>query len=153
MRSEHFRTVDSWNDAAELLDFIPRPLPPIEGRPLLKLEVYVRDLKRDLPVSERILEARYRGLAFAQSQKERGEARRLALDVAFGQNPRAVTIGGNEGRMYELGPEVPPDDIDGRSDSVVAWADDRMFYLLASGDMMLAELVPVAQSLYGCRRV
>ena len=148
MRAEHFWTVESWQEAAALLDFVPRPLPEISGRPLLKLEIYVRDLKRDLPISDRILEARYPGIAFAQSKKDLAEARRQALDVRYGQDPQPVLVGGNEGRMYELGPEVPPDDVDGRSSSVVAWADGPIFYLIASGDLTLTTLVPIAQSLY-----
>ena len=151
MRNEHFDTVDTWEEAAKLLDFVPTPL-RIDGRPLSKLEVYVRDLKRRLPISERILEARYPGVAFAQSQKDEPEARRQALEVKYGQDPQTVVIGGNEGRMYELGPEVPPDDIDGRAESVIAWSDGRRFYMLASNDMMLSELLPVAQSLYQERR-
>jgi hypothetical protein len=51
--------------------------------------------------------------------------------------------------VYELGPEPPPDDIDGRSPSVVAWHDGEMFYLLASIEMAADVLVRIATSLYG----
>ena len=50
--------------------------------------------------------------------------------------------------MYELGPEPPPDDIDGRSPSVVTWHDVDMFYLIASGEMRSHDLVSIANSLY-----
>ena len=49
--------------------------------------------------------------------------------------------------MYELGPEPPPDDIDGRSPSVVTWQDGDMFYLVASSTLSSDDLVRVAVSL------
>ena len=48
--------------------------------------------------------------------------------------------------MYELGPEVPPDDIDGREPSVVTWADGEMFFLLASGQLEAQMLKDIAES-------
>ncbi len=50
--------------------------------------------------------------------------------------------------MYELGPEPPPDDIDGRNPSVVTWQDAEMFYLIASGEMSSDKLLKIAISLY-----
>ena len=48
----------------------------------------------------------------------------------------------------ELGPEPPPDDIDGRSSAVIVWHDGDMFYLIASGEMSAGQLMPVAVSMY-----
>jgi len=54
--------------------------------------------------------------------------------------------------VYELGPKPPPDDIDGRSLSVVTWHDGDMFYLMASGEMPSDDLVRVAVSMYEARK-
>ena len=43
-----------------------------------------------------------------------------------------IVVRGHAGQAYPLGPEVPPDDIDGRSASVVTWADGPMFYFVMS---------------------
>jgi len=50
--------------------------------------------------------------------------------------------------VYELGPEPPPDDIDGRNPSIVTWHNGEMFYLIASDKMSSGELVRIASSLY-----
>jgi hypothetical protein len=57
-------------------------------------------------------------------------------------------IAGHEGRVYDLGPEVPLDDPDGRSPAVVTWHDGEMHYLLASGEMEAVYLVEIATSMY-----
>jgi len=54
----------------------------------------------------------------------------------------------NERKIYELGPEPEPDDIDGRSPAVVVWADGELFCLVASSTMLVQELVKIAKSLY-----
>jgi hypothetical protein len=118
-------------------------------RELRSLRIFVRDHKmRELPIGDRSLEVHYERFVVSQSRKGAEEARRLALDVSYGRNPREGMIGGHPARMYELGPEPEPDDIDGRPPSVVAWYDGEMFFLIASGEMPLAELIPIAASMY-----
>ena len=84
------------------------------------------------------------------SQARRGEeeAPRLALAVSYGRAGRDGEIAGRAARFYELGPEPPPDDIDGRSPAVVVWHDGELFYLVASGSMPSDELVRIANSIY-----
>jgi hypothetical protein len=60
-------------------------------------------------------------------------------------------VDGRPARVYELGPEPPLDDIDGRAPAVVAWADGELFCLIASDAMSSGELVRIAISLYGKR--
>lgn len=111
--------------------------------------MHVRDHKgRLLPIEERTLEAYYTRFTLAQSRKGTAEATRWAFEVSYGRDARPVWILGREGRGYELGPEPPPEDIDPRSPSVVAWADGEMFYFLASGELSLTDLIDVAQSIY-----
>jgi hypothetical protein len=47
-----------------------------------------------------------------------------------------------------LGPEVEPDDIDGRTPAVVTWADGELFFFLASATAPSDMLVKIALSLY-----
>jgi hypothetical protein len=68
--------------------------------------------------------------------------------VSYGREVREALVAGRPARMYELGPEPAPDDIDGRSPSVVVWHDADMLYLIASGQMMADALLPIAASLY-----
>jgi hypothetical protein len=56
-------------------------------------------------------------------------------------------------RIYELGPEPAPDDIDGRTPAVVTWHDADLFFLVASDTMSSHELVRIAISLYGRGRI
>jgi hypothetical protein len=132
-----------------------RPLEPSHtaGFRLQSIRIHVRDHKlRELTIEERTLEAHYGAFVLSQSQKGTREARRLALDVSYGQAAREARIAGREARLYERGPEPPPEDIDGRSPSVVTWHDADMFYLISSGEMSPDDLVRVAVSLYAARK-
>jgi hypothetical protein len=145
----YFAPARNWKEARKLISFIPRELKKTAGRKLQALRIHIRDHKqRDLAVTARTLEAHYGDFVFTQSWKGEAEARRWALEVSYGREPREVEIGGRAGRMYELGPEPPADDIDGRSSAVVAWCDGEMFYFLASDRMEVGELVPIARSVY-----
>lgn len=116
---------------------------------LQSLRIHVRDHKlRELSIADRTLEAHYGGFSLSQARRSAAEARRLALDVSYGRDPRDIQIAGHAGRVYELGPEPEPDDIDGRSPAVVVWHDGEMFYLVASGQMPASELFRIAISLY-----
>ena len=109
----------------------------------------MRDHKlRELPIEDRTLEAHYGGFVLSQAKKGAREARRLALDVSYGQAARDARIAGRAARAYERGPEPPPDDIDGRSPSVVTWSDADMFFLIASAEMSSDDLLDIARSLY-----
>lgn len=145
----HFEMVASWSVARTRLTF--QPLEPKEtvGRRLQWIRIHVRDHKlRELRIDERSLEAHYGDFVVSQSRKGVDEARRLALEVSYGQEAREARVAGRTARVYELGPEPPPDDIDGRSPSVVVWHDAEMFYLIASGQMTADALMPIAESLY-----
>lgn len=122
--SPHFKSFKTWQEAQPWLTF--RPLVPqfTAGCALESVCVYVMDHKRrGLAAEDRSLEAHYGAFAFTQSFRPPGEARRLALEVTYGSNPQQALIIGREARAYELGPEPPPGDIDGRSPSVVTWYD------------------------------
>jgi hypothetical protein len=132
-----------------------RPLEPrlTAGPTLQSIRIHIRDHKlRELPIADRTLEAHYGAFVLSQSRKGAAEARRLALDVSYGPAPREARIAGHQARVYELGPEPPPDDIDGRSPSVVTWHDGDMFYMMASGAMSSHDLVSVAVTLYEARK-
>ena len=112
----------------------------------------MRDHKlRELEIEDRTLEAHYGGFVLSQSKKGASEAHRLALDVSYGQAARDARIVGRAARAYERGPEPPPDDIDGRSPSVVTWCDTDMFFLIASAEMSSDDLLDIARSLYKSR--
>jgi len=148
-RNIHFETADSWDAVRNKLTFEPLEPSHTEGFHLQSLQIHVRDHKqRELTVGDRTLEAHYGGFVLSQARRTADEARRLALTVSYGQAPRTVQIAGRDARVYELGPEPPPDDIDGRSPSVVVWHDGEMFYLMASGEMPSEALVRIAASLY-----
>jgi hypothetical protein len=68
-----------------------------------------------------------------------GLKKRLAADKS---------VSAPAGPVYELGPEPPSDDVDGRSPSVVTWGDGEIFCLVASGELRSAALVEIARSLY-----
>lgn len=145
----HFETADSWKSAAGMLTFTPAQPKYTAGFALQSIRVYVRDHRhRELAIGDRTLEAHYGGFVMSQSHRGRSEARRLALDMSYGREPRIARIAGHEGRIYELGPEPEPDDIDGRSPAVVTWHDGEMFYLVASSDMPSEGLQKIAMSLY-----
>ena len=145
----HFESPTNWADAAARLTFLPVVPRFTAGGTLGSLRVHVRDYKgREIPAEGRSLEAGYGTFSFSQSRRSVTDARHAALAVSYGRDPRPLWILGREGRGYELGPEPAADDIDPRSPSVVAWADNEMFYFLASGELSLSELIDVAASIY-----
>lgn len=145
----HFLTVESLTEAGDELAFTPVVPRRTAGRELLVLRLHVRDHKlRELPVGDRTFEASYGAFVVSQQRAESVEAaRRLALERPYGSEPRTTVIGGHEALAHELGPEVPPDDIDGRSPAVIVWADGDLFHLVA-GELEVAELIDVAESIY-----
>lgn len=150
VENEHFETVVDWDAAAGLVEFTPRQPAFTAGHTLESLSVFVMDhRKRKLPVGARSLEAHYGGFVIEQKRAASvAEARRLSLSTPFGSAAETVSIAGHEGRGYPLGPEVDPDDIDGRNPAVVVWSDDSMSYLVASDRLELADLLTIAASLY-----
>jgi hypothetical protein len=98
-------------------------------------------------IQERTLEAHYGQFVVTQSRRT-PEARRLALDVSCGRTPQEASILGRPARVYELGPEPPLGDVDGRSPAAVAWHDGAMFYFLASDEMTADALVRIALSVH-----
>ena len=119
------------------------------GLRLQSIRIHVRDHKlRELSVGDRTLEAHYGSFVLSQARKGANEARRLALAVSYGQAGHNARIAGRAARVYELGPEPEPDDIDGRSPSVVAWHDADMFLMIASDELFSDELLRIAISLY-----
>jgi hypothetical protein len=145
----HFETASTWRNAEAWLTF--RPLVPSQtaGLTLRSLRIHVRDHKqRELAIGDRTLEAHYGGFVLSQSQKSATEARRLVVDVSYGRKWRETRLAGHEARMYERGPEPPPDDIDGRSPAVVTWHDGDMFYLIASDELDADDLLRIGLSMY-----
>jgi hypothetical protein len=147
-RLPSFESVPNWEAAGKMLAFLPIEPKHTAGYSLQGLRIFVRDHKsRDVPIGDRTLEAHYGGFVFSQSRHGVDEARRLALVVSYGRVPRDAQIASHPARIYELGPEPPPDDIDGRSPAVVTWFDGEMFYLIASSELPADELLQVAKSL------
>ena len=75
-----------------------RPLPPkyTAGFELQSIWIYVRDhRRRELAIAERTCEAHYGSFVLGQSWREPAEARRLALDVAYGPQPIVALIIGH----------------------------------------------------------
>lgn len=145
----HFRTASSWQEAEALLTFRPVEPRQTEGFGLQSIRVFVRDHRhRDLAVAERSMEAHYGSFVLSQARRPVEEARRLALDVAYGPAPRPAVIGGRDARVYELGPAPEPDDVDPRSPAVVSWHDGEIFLLLASDSLSAEALMRVAASIY-----
>jgi hypothetical protein len=150
--NQHFASVPDWTAAREMLTFQPLEPSVTAGLERTGLRIFVRDHKmRDVAIGERSLEAHYGRFVFSQARKGVEEARRLALNVSYGRDPRESTIAGHPARMYELGAEPEPNDIDGRMPSVVTWHDGEMFFLIASGEMEVKELIPIAASIYSPR--
>jgi hypothetical protein len=132
-----------------MLTFEPLKPTHTAGFQLQWLRIHVRDHKlRELPINDRTLEASYEGFVLTQARKGTAEARRWALEMRYGPVWRDVQIAGFAGRVFELGPEPEPDDIDGRSPAVVVWHDGEMLYFIASYEMSSDRLIPVATSLY-----
>ncbi|MGD9904839.1 MAG: ankyrin repeat domain-containing protein [Vicinamibacterales bacterium] len=139
----------TWAEAAALLTFVPRVPAETLGRALVGLRVHVRDHRhRDLPRHLRTFEAHYDGVAVCQSCPGPLAARRRAFEVRYGEGGRPIRVAGREGCGYPLGPEVPADDVDGRSAAVATWADGPMFHFLASTQLPLEDVERVAASLY-----
>src|SRR5262245_29034032 len=102
----HFASARSWQAAREMLTFTPFEPTVTDGHELRTLRIYIRDHKmRDLPIGERSLEVHYGRFVISQSRKGVEEARRLALDVSYGREPKEGAIAGHAARIYELGPE------------------------------------------------
>ena len=150
--NQHFTGVSSWDAAHEMLTFQPFQPTFTASHELRSLRIYVRDHKmRELPIGERSLEVHFGRFVISQSRKGVEEARRLALDVSYGREPQEGAIAGHAARIYELGPEPEPGDIDGRPPSVATWHDGEMFFLIASGELPVADLIPIAASMYDPR--
>lgn len=85
----------------------------------------------------------------SQAKKGPIEAKQLALSISYGPVGNDAQIAGHSAKTYELGPEVLPDDLDGRNPAVVTWCDDAMHYLIASDQLSVTALIKIAASLYG----
>jgi len=145
----HFQPVPDWQAAAGLLAFVPRRPVFTAGEALRSLQIFVRDhWRRELPVTERSLEAHYGAFVFSQTLRDESEAQRLALNERYGRFPKEISVAGRSGRRYELGPAVPADDPDGRSPAVVVWHDGGRFYLVASTTLEADELAAIAASVH-----
>jgi hypothetical protein len=132
-----------------MLSFEPRRPRDTAGRDLESLSVFVRDHRhRDVPVEERSLEAHFGTFSVSQSHKGEREARRWVVETSYGREPREVRVAGHEGRTYDLGPEPPSDDIDGRAPAVVVWHDGGMHFLVASAEPGVDTLLAIAESMY-----
>ena len=149
MGNPHFETAPSWKAARTMLAFQPLEPRYTAGHSLQSIRIHVRDHRlRALAVADRTLEAHYGAFVFSQARKGREEARHLALAVSYGPEGRDAQFAGFKSRIYELGSEPPPDDIDGRTPAVVTWSDGAMFYLIVSDSMPSADLVRIADSMY-----
>lgn len=143
----HFESLADWTDAVPWMGFEPRVPSETLGRRLESLAVFVRDHKmREVPVGRRSLEAHYDGFVWSQSQPGEAEARLAVCETSYGSDPRTGSVGRHEARVYELGPEPPPDDIDPRMPAVVVWWEGARFFLVASDTLSAAALVRVAES-------
>jgi hypothetical protein len=147
--SPAFVVVDSWDAAAALLPFAPRVPRDAGGRALQGLRVLVCDhRRRDLAPARRSVEAHFSSVVLSQSQHALDDAKRRALDVAYGQNGYAVAIAGREGRAYPRDPDALPGDLDGPGPAVVVWADADMLFLLASHDATIDGLCRIGASIH-----
>jgi hypothetical protein len=143
-----FLSPPTWDDVRPLVDFDPWMPADTRGEVLRGLRVHVRDhRRRDLPRRLRSVEAHYETFAVAQSQPGALAATRSALEVSYGLAPVPVRVHGHRGRAYALGPEVPPDDIDGRSPAVVTWHDGPRFFFVLSSRRDVDDLLQIAHSL------
>lgn len=149
INNPHFETALSWKEAETLVTFKPLKPSRTEGFTLQSIEIFVLDHKhRQVPVSERSLEAHYEGFVLTQSRKGEAQARRQALEVPYGSLAVEAKIAGHDAQVYELGPEPEPDDFDPRSPSVVVWHDGEMLLLIASDRLPSETLVRIAESIY-----
>lgn len=143
----HFRSVKSLSAASRELAFVP-VVPTSLPEPSL-IRLFVRDHKqRELPITERSLEIFYDSCVVTQQRAASHEdARSLALERSYGSEPIEADVSGRKAMTYELGPEVPEDDVDGRSAAVVAWAVGDVFHLVASTSTPVAALLTIARSI------
>jgi len=145
----HFAWAADWDEARNLVAFEPRRPRYTLGHELRSLAAFVMDHKmRRLAVEDRSLEAHYGAFNVSQCRKGAAEARRWAVEMRYGAAPKPVVVAGREGRMYDLGPVPPPDDIDPRSPAIVVWHDGDMFYMVASDQLESDRVLEVAESLY-----
>jgi hypothetical protein len=145
----HFLPVGSWVEAAEHLDFEPRQ-PRMAGLGEPTLSIYVLDHKRrELPIGRRSLEAHYADFVLSQTRCGPAEAVRRALRLSYGITPREAEVAGHPARAYELGEATWPPDDDGPPPAVLTWHDGGMHFVVASYSVTLAELEPIAASMYG----
>lgn len=148
MANPHFQQAESWEAAKALVPFQPRVPRRTAGHRLGSLAVFVRDYKgREVSMGERTLEAHYGAFMVSQSRPGRAAARRQALEVSYGAAPVAGRVRGNEARLYERGPEPEAGDPDPRMPAVVVWCEGEMLFLVASGDLEVAALLPIAASM------
>jgi hypothetical protein len=146
----HFETARSWKAARAMLTFQPLEPGYTAGLDLEFLRIHVRDHKmRVVRTDDRTLEAHYGGFVLSQVRKGAEEARKWVMSVTYGRVTKESDVAGRPAKVCEVGPEPPPDDIDGRTPAVVTWADKELFFLVASDTMPAAELICVAVSLYG----
>jgi hypothetical protein len=144
-----FASVASVDEAAGLLTFMPRQPRRTAGFECSGIRIFVRDHKlREVPREKRVVEFHYGGFMMSQSHPGPSEARRLAVALRYGPSSIEAQILGREGRIYELGPEPDPDDIDGRNPAVVTWHDDGIQYFVASDTLASSELIDIAMSIH-----
>ena len=148
MYNPHFVVAESIDAAEKLLTFRPSvPAFTAECR-LDSIAVFVMDhQRREVPAERRSVELHYGRFAVSQQAPGPDEARRLALEVPYGRMPMEIQLPGGPGRAYELGPPVPPDDLDGRAPAVVVWASGDRFHLLASSELEHPVLMDIAGSI------
>ena len=145
----HWLTPPGVEEARQNLTFEPRLPRSTGGRPLESVRILVRDHKeRELALGDRTLELQYAGFGFSQQRKGVEGARTAAMETKYGPAPRPADVAGHAGRMVDLGPEVPADDIDGRTPAVVTWVDGEMFFLMFSYEVSAEELLVIARSVY-----
>ena len=148
MHNPHFAVVESIDAAEALLAFRPSVPRVTIGCDLDSIAVFVMDhQRREVPVERRSVELHYGRFAVSQQAPGPNEARRLAFEVSYGRMPIEIELPTGSGRAYELGPLVPPDDLDGRAPAVVVWASGDRFHLVASSELEVAVLKDIAASI------
>jgi hypothetical protein len=143
-RSQHFEFPTTWSEARDLVVFGPIQLATVTQSELVSLAVHIRDHKRrDLPITDRTLEAYYDDFTFSQRMCATSkEAKRMAVEISYGPAPRKAIVGGGEARVYEG--ELDSDD-DEALPPVVVWHADEMFYLLAGRTLDAQALLQLAE--------
>lgn len=148
MHNPHFAVVESITDAEALLTFSPFLPAFTAGCELDSIAVFVMDhRRREVSKRERSVDLHYGWFVVSQQAPGSDEARRLALEVAYGPDPVLVQFPTGSGRAYELGPPVSPEDIDGRAPAVVVWAAGDRFHLVASSELQRSVLIDIAGSI------